>query len=234
MDVDTNGLASATVHRLDFTHSFEFDSRKDVQAYIRALALKSTSRLGRANLKGGTCYFGQNSRRWTFKVYCKGDELDKHKLSPELPFRDDIYQQADNLARAELTLRTLELRRLDRQSVLQWTPTQLNKSYLEYVGRIDMNTELDLPTDIITGMKRCFRDTYFLWEKGIDPSLMMSVPTFYRHRTELLNYKIDIAIPRDVESTAEIIPLIKMIKGRLYTPPQWAYDENLIFQPRAA
>lgn len=229
------GLASAKVHRLDFTHSFQFDSRNDVRAYIRSLGLKTHARVGRPTYSHGTCYFGKTSRRWTIKVYSKGDELDSrkkgHALPDDLPHRDLIYSEADRLARVELTLRGLELKRLDRLNVHDWTPTQLNDSYREYVGRIDMTNQLALPTDVIQSIRRAFRDTYFLWEKGIDPSTMMPQNTFYRHRRELLPFGVDIAIPCDRETGADVIPLVRMLEGRLYEAPTWAYEEGMIFQP---
>ncbi len=225
------GLASAKVHRLDFTHSFCFDSRADARLYVSSLALRSHGRMGRPNLHGYTCYFGQHSRRWSFKLYTKGDELDKHKLPEDLPHRAEIYREADNLVRAELTLRSLELKRLDRPNVHHWTPTQLNESYREYVGRLAMSNQLSLPSDVIKSIRRCYRDTYFMWNSGITPRGIMSQNTFYTHRRELLRYGVDIAIPRDTDSTAEIIPLVRLVEGKPYQPPEWAYSNGLIFQP---
>lgn len=91
-----------------------------------------------------------------------------------------------------------------------------------------MNTEAKIPTDIIKTLSRCFRDTYFMWDNGIDCQSIMSQATFYRHRRYLLSYGIDIAIPKEPTSTAEIIPLTRAIEGQPYQIPSYAYEHGLV------
>ncbi|QIB67456.1 phage/plasmid replication domain-containing protein [Kineobactrum salinum] len=47
-----------------------------------------------------------------------------------------------------------------------------------------------------------------LWKEGVDVRPMMSKPTFYRHRSELLPLGIDIALPNE-QVECEIIPLFR-------------------------
>ena len=94
-----------------------------------------------------------------------------------------------------------------------------------------MNTRTELPSHELMSLKRCFRDTYLMWREGIDLAPLMTVPTLYRHRHELMRYGIDIFITRDKEAIAEIIPLKRVISGQLYETPSWAFSQGLIFQP---
>lgn len=64
--------------RVDVTESFHLPSRSDVLAWLRAAEQTAhLSHRGRGQLvKGSTLYFGKQSRRWSLKLYSKGQELE--------------------------------------------------------------------------------------------------------------------------------------------------------------
>lgn len=223
-------ISRSKVHRIDITHSFAFDTLVDVHQYISSLGLKTHSRMGRPVMRGHTVYFGKHSRRWSFKAYAKGDEIKKHKLPDNIPCRDLLITEAQNLVRCELTLRSQELKRAGYEKISDFTKEALQHLYVSYLERIDMTKNLKLPTDVIQSLKRAYRGTYFIWQNGICPRSMMSEPTFYRHRSYLMRYGVDIAIPLETDHTADVIPLKRLITGKPHAIPDWAYENGLVYQ----
>ncbi|QIB64054.1 phage/plasmid replication protein, II/X family [Kineobactrum salinum] len=222
-----------SVKRIDITRSFSFASRNEVKAVLSSLAIKSRSRMGRAQTSGGTVYHGKQSRRHTLKFYCKAEELEageKHKLPAELE-KTPIKEFAETLLRAELTLRSKELIELEKTEGKHFTPKVLDALYFDYFGRIEMAAQAYIPSEEIKLLSRSIRDSYLLWKEGVDVRPMMSKPTFYRHRSELLPLGIDIALPNE-QVECEIIPLFRKVTGRPVGIPDWAYQQGLVYQSR--
>lgn len=73
-------------------------------------------------MKGSTLYFGKNSRRWSLKLYSKGQEIRAtgHGQDAVLALPHAV-EWADKTLRAELTLRGMELQRLNLAYVGQWS-----------------------------------------------------------------------------------------------------------------
>lgn len=224
-------IALGDVSRIDFTKSIQFNSRDEARAYIREISLRAKTRSGRPTAKGWTCTFQKSSRRWSIVVYSKGDELFAHKLPEDLPHRDVVECEADKLARVELRLKTLELKSLEARKVGQLTAEKLHELYSDYIGRIEMTEQVTLLSEELLNLKRCYRDTYMMWREGVDVKSAMSHDTFYRHRRELLNYGVDISVPRQTDTSAEIIPIRRILQGKAYQTPAIAYELGLIFQP---
>lgn len=217
------------VKRIDITESWAFRSREEVQAVLSALAIKSRSRLGRPQTRGGTVYHGMNSRRHTFKFYCKGDELEagkKHRLHETLE-NSPIKEFADNLLRGELTLRSKELKELELSRGTDLTPEKCNELYAEYFGRIEMAAQADIPSEEVMALTRAHRSTYLLWKEGIDVRTMASKATFFRHRSKLLQLGVDIALPCE-SSDCKIIPLFQTVIGSPVAVPDWAYKSGYV------
>jgi II/X family phage/plasmid replication protein len=58
---------------------------------------------------------------------------------------------------------------------------------------------------------------------------MMSDTTFYRHRSGLLGMGVDIALPCE-SSDVNVVKMVRTITGVPVGVPDWAYDQNLVFQ----
>lgn len=216
--------------RIDICESFLFRTRVEANQYIRQVALLSSARVGRPVMTGQTCYYGKNSRRWSIKYYSKGDEIQKHKLPQEIPFRDKLIDEADKLVRCEVTLRSLVLKDLNLRFVSDWDENILQKTYRDYLGKINMSSQIKIENEILLVMPRCFSSTYFRWSAGIDVRLHMSKVTFHRHRNYLVQYGVDISIPNPDTAleSAEIIPLYKVLEPKPHVIPNWAYGTEIL------
>mgnify|MGYP000417186392 CR=1 FL=1 len=219
-----------SIKRVDITESFFFDSPSEVKAVLSALAVQSRTRMGRAQTSGGTVYHGQKSRRFTIKFYDKGEELKSgksHSLPDDLPCRERLTEYATHLLRVEVTLRTLELKKLNISTGVH-IRHRIASLFKHYLGKTEMNTQAKIVSDELQYMKRAIRSTYLLWEKGIDVRSMMSKASFYSHRSQILAYGIDIAIPH--EGFNNVIPMFRTVIGQAVSIPTWAQQAGLVYE----
>lgn len=226
-------LGDFQVKRIDLTYSYDFGNSATVSAVLSSLAVRTRSRMGRAQTRGGTVYHGRNSRRWSIKMYNKGEELQagkKHRLSPELQ-STPIFDFSQSLLRVELTLRSKQLKELSLDSGRSLTPATCRQLFDEYFGRVEMSPQVDIASDEVISLPRAIRSTYLLWKEGIDVRNMHSRPTFYRHRSHLLRYGVDIDLPVHSDES-NVIPMFRTVVGNPVSIPSWAYDDNLVFDPR--
>lgn len=221
--------------RVDVTGMWELYSRADVRAWIRAAEFMSKTRHGRPSMKGGTLYWGKNSRRWTIKAYGKGDELDAgkaHGLPQDLPMSTYVQQWADNKLRLELTVRGMELKKIGLSLAVNWayhTPMELLQ---ERLGRIDMAEQVTLPGEVLEGLSPRIQLAYRSWVRGEDLRAILPRMTFYRYRSELLVHGIDIAIRQPHEDRSNVVPLVRVLEAKPAAIPEWAYGTSLYFEPR--
>jgi len=227
------GNGQFEVKRIDINYSYQFKSRSEVLAVLAFLATNSRSRRGRAQCRGGTVYHGLGSRRHLIKYYCKGEELQArgkgHKLPDQL-FHSPLTKHADTLLRTEVQLRSLELKERNLTQGTDLNPKVIKALYTEYSGRIDMPAKAQIASHEIESLSRHHRSTYLLWRSGVDVRTMMSESTFYRHRFEILKSGVDIAIPCN-SVKAEVIPLFREVVGTPVGIPDWAYRQELVFDP---
>lgn len=218
-----------TLSRVDLTYSYSLDSRADVRQWIRAADYKARTRRGKGSLRGNTLYFGQHSRRWSLKFYCKGDELDVHGLPDDFSHSDLIRDFADNLLRCELTLRSMELKKLGLFSGSSWLKKSPFPVWCDYVRRVDMNAQMALPDDISMTLRPTYAATYHRWKDGVDVRQYMKHSQFYVHRAELLKYGIDISVlSDDTTGISNVVPLIRVLEAKPVETPDWAYKLKLV------
>lgn len=217
------------ISRIDYNRSFELPTRGDVHAWLRAAEFKSKTRHGRPSMTGGTLYFGKNSRRWSLKFYCKGEEISapKHRL-PEQLQHPELIQWADNKLRAELTLRTTELLDLDLRTAKKLTPNLLERVFGEYLRTLEMNEQIALSSEELHKLPQRLRSTYILWNSGEDLRHTLSRPTYYRHRHDLLEYGIDIALRKETMDRSNVVPLVRVLEAVPVSVPDWAFRRGLI------
>lgn len=222
---------------IHIARSFDAGTRQRALAVQDALLLKSRSRSGRCQSQGGTNYWNKSSRknRWLAKSYLKGDDISSRKKGHRLPEELKnlgLEEYAQSLVRIEFEIYKQEF--LDRKIPLthghQFTEAVIDQLYREYWGRIEMSTQAAVTSEELNLMPRALKTTYLLWKEGVSVRGNMSTPTFYRHRHELLNYGIDIAIPNEGTSS-NVIPLFQIIEAKPVGIPDWAYSKGLIFHP---
>lgn len=200
--------------RIDITRSYRFKTDSEALDYIRHVVGHAKSRHGQAKLYGsGTAYFGQNSRRWTMKVYAKRQEMNAGLRGAARKVRaaflpDELFDWASGVVRFELTLRALELNKYDPPLDLHEAQT-LRALWQTYYDTIQFNENAamthraDLIEETLPGR---LQGTLALWRAGRDLRPLMSKNTFYTHRREILKAcAIDIAVPPLDEVNAETV-----------------------------
>jgi len=223
------------VKMLDINQLYDVGNDASVDAWLHAAEMRARSRHGRSTSDKGTVYLGQHSRRWAFKFYNKFKEMVSGKASAKnthmLP--DDLQDKgliefAAGKLRAELRIFSKELEKLNLTHGHQFTPAVIGQLFNYYLGKIDMTTQATLLDDDLLKLPNSLRGTYQLWLQGVDIKNMLSKPTFYRHRKELLEKGIDIAVPPVDPKNNNVIPLIRVIEAKPVENPRWAYEQNLI------
>ncbi len=135
---------------IDVNYSFSLPCRSDVLAFIRALEFKAKTRHGRPAMKGGTLYFGKNSKRWAIKLYCKAEEIitKNGKLPLELEGQG-IEDWVENKLRIELRLLKKELEELQIKKVKDLDIHNLQQIFNQYLRKIDMNEQIKLTEEVM-------------------------------------------------------------------------------------
>jgi II/X family phage/plasmid replication protein len=231
-----------SLSRVDVTESYHLRNRADVLAWLRSAEQSAhLSHRGRGQLvKGSTLYFGKNSRRWSLKLYSKGQELaakdHKQDVVMSLP---SALEWADKSLRAELTLRSMELQRRGLRFVSGWHGQfgvdwhEVTAELLRPVlGDMTMTTTKALPADVVESLRPTHRAALAAWEAGHDLRAMFPRPTFYRHRKALLPYGVDIAVVKPSEPS-NVVPMIRILEAVPAQVPAWAHGTPLYFEPRS-
>lgn len=224
--------------RVDVTQSFHLPHRAAVLAWLRAAEQTAhLSHRGRGQLvKGSTLYFGKNSRRWSLKLYSKGQEITKkgHGQDAILSLPSAVAW-ADKTLRAELTLRSMELKRQGLDFVSGWmgdVPSAVTAELLrDRFGGMTMTTTAHLSAEVLGSLRPALRVAYQAWESGSDLRAVLPHRTFYKYRSELLPHGVDIAtlVPREVSN---VVPLFKVLEAVPVSVPDWAEGTALYFEPR--
>jgi II/X family phage/plasmid replication protein len=226
--------------RVDQTLSYHLANLADVLAWLRAAEQTAhLSHRGRGQLvKGGTLYFGQHSRRWSLKLYAKGQEIrdkgHRQEIILELPH---ALAWADRTLRAELVLRSMELRRLGLDMVTAWSQIDGVDSVVtarllqDRLGAMTMNTVSHLSASVLDALRPALRMAYQSWESGVDLRAILPARTFYKFRSELLLHGIDIAALNPKEKS-NVVPLVRVLEAVPAPVPDWAHGTHLYWEPR--
>lgn len=224
--------------RLDITESYQLDSRADVLAWLRASDGQARIRNGgKGLLKGSTLYFDQSSRRRTLKIYSKGQEIEEQpEHQPALADLPHARAWADNILRAELTLRSMELKRLSLDKAHAWmeedgVPFDPLHLLRQRLGTMTMNATRTLPDDVLATLTTSQRTAYLAWLAGNDLRGILSNGAFYNLRNKLLPHGIDVSICQPKEAS-NVVPLVRVLEAKPAPIPDWAYGTPLYFEPR--
>lgn len=216
--------------RVDINESWHLKDRFEVLAFIRALGQTANmKRRGTFQYSGDTAYIGKNSRRWSVKCYSKGTEIlaKGHQLPVDLKL-PEMIQYADKSMRLELVLRQLELKRRGFDVASNWTPDTAKLLLQSMVlDNLELSDNMALPDDILYTLPNKLRSTYILWKDGEDLRQSLSKPTFYRHRTQLLSFGVDISVAQETKRN-NIVPMIRYLEAEPAGIPSWAYAKRLV------
>ena len=239
-DINAWRSGDYSLHRVDVTDSYKLPTRSDVLTWLRAAEQTAyLSHRGRGQLvKGSTLYFGKTSRRWSLKLYAKGQEIeDNASHQPALQDLPAARAWADNVLRAEMVIRGQQLRDWGLSSGTAWLP--LDEVPFESLGLLrdrlgamTMTTTRTLTHEVISELTAAQHNGYLAWLAGNDLRDSMSRPSFYRLRGKLLPHGIDIATLQPSEDRSNVIPLVRVLEAIPACVPDWAEGTPLYFEPR--
>ncbi|OGS07819.1 MAG: hypothetical protein A2270_01105 [Elusimicrobia bacterium RIFOXYA12_FULL_51_18] len=229
-----NGLF--LIKRIDCTHNFKLNSREEVRSWIRTATKFASGRHQKTSAYSEkTLYIGQNSRRVSLKIYCKGDEIIAHKLSDKIPLcvRNVLALYADKILRCEVTLRGKELKERKLEWGVFWTDkNQVYNIVMERIMAMKLPENIYLDSVRIEGLKPRQQMAYDSWKTGKDlRSVLKSKPTFYRYRSELLPYGIDIACPSGKERGEFEVPLKEVFNKPPIGVLEWLQNTIYAYDP---
>lgn len=205
--------------RIDLTRSYRFPRASDAKAWIRDVAASARSRHGAAKLFGSsTAYWGMGSRRWSFKVYDKQTELLQHAKKSPIPRH--LLDWSSGVVRFELTLRSLEI--TDNAALVAQlrgpkavgVGRQIWQSYFDRIT-FNENAQMAEPTLLEDALPSHLAIKLAAWRGGKDLRSVMTKPTFYRVRRELLT-----AIGVDIASPPPVVRQVRT-EGSALDPSGW-------------
>jgi hypothetical protein len=213
---DADSLVLPAVHRsrVDINTLVDLGSHQAVHDWLMLAETKGRSRHGRATSSDGTVYFGQHSKRWAMKMYCKHCELKSHPpADPAL--LPDLLEWTRTFLRIELVLRRPELK--DRGA--------LDESVIwEFFAKLELNTMRvktysDAKSVLPTGMKLALG----MWYTGTDLKTFLPNRTFYRYRKEILGVTgIDVMRPyadQDPSAAPVLLGMDELLKREVKDVP---------------
>jgi len=226
------------VARVDCTQMIDLQSLDNVRAFLYAAERMAYLRhRGRGVFSKETLYFGKKSRRWSVKMYAKGDEINAKNHT--LPINIDtpsIQKWASSKLRVELVLRSLELKNSGLHIAANWGDNTPYEVWQQYVGKIEMTDNIQLTDEAVMALKPSIRAAYQLWLDGHNVKEMYPRMTFYRYRKELQTVGIDIAVTRGNRtepSNKNVVQFRRVIEAKpCEQVPEWAIGTPLYFEPR--
>ena len=230
-------VLDAEIHRLDITYNFSLESREQVNTWISATEQSATMKYrGRGIMTSGTLYYGKHSKRWALKFYSKGRELDDN-IRKHRAVNKALKNYANNLLRAELVMRRMELKKINLTTVRDIENfetdgfAELFEKYIKglEIGECEMKT-IDYQSEL-TGTQQA---AYQMWLQGFDLREVYPRSTYYDHKRNI--YKkvgVNVSVPRNNIKATVSYPTIDFIRAEFEPVPRWAIGTNLYFEPRA-
>jgi II/X family phage/plasmid replication protein len=207
--------SGARVSRIDLTANYEAGSADNAHAYLQWLGSQHVGRHeGRVLGQGETVSWG-GGRRQYWKAYIKHLEMVRHGCEDTQVIE---HCTARGVVRFEGTLRSNALTDMgaaylgDYES--GWAMGQLIRAFKEHS---EVVARAEKSTDDLDDLPKHLRATARDYLAGMDMQQRMSRASFYRHRSALLTYGLDIA----VRNVRPFQPRIRVIELRPAEVPSW-------------
>lgn len=231
---DRESFTGARITRLDLTQNFQSGSKENAYAFMRHLSMQQASRLKTGTYgEGETVDFGRFSRRVYSKAYLKHAELLRHMRKDKGEITE--YSRVTNapyitaladwcssvgLVRFETTYKSTFL--IDNcQNYLGGLDMRfLEKDFLE---RQIVFTRTTCEVDQLTELPKSVLAVYRMWQAGDDIVTKFSRAQFYKHRSKLLPFGVDIAIKSNVINFTPRVRVIQLAPATMpafYELPQ--------------
>ncbi len=228
-----------TLSRVDVARMLDFGTPERVRKALDVLHESARTKYQPASrVKSGTVYIGQHSRRVSMKFYDKLGEMGVKgvhglcaKLAPKWhrPLRD----HAAGKLRAELTMRSNELRDRGLHRASRWSASVATTLLDERMSALELNDTITLADDLVQGLPGRLVSVYEAWRAGRDLRALYSKNTFYKYRRQLLGFGVDIARvqPRLVIAENQYplgVSLRELLAGPGVDVPEWARGTDLL------
>lgn len=234
-DIEYDNIQEGLYHlsRVDVNEHFAFPSAQVARAWLRSAGNSANMKFRGAGLfKEGTLYF--EGKRYIPKIYFKYDEItskDKsHRLHEELLQIPELLEYAEKSLRFELKILSTQLKDWHLHLGCNWnasTATMLIRE--QFIDKLQLSANMALDPSILETLPKRLAPVYALWEQGHDLRQFYSKTAFYRWRTKLLEYGIDISIVKDVDKEeSNVIPMIRYLETVPMGIPDWAYQKGLV------
>lgn len=216
--------------RVDFNLSWLLKDKETVLSWLRAAAnCANLRRRGAGQFTGDTLYFGKSSRHWSLKCYSKGHEISakNHNLPKELQL-PELIDWANKALRLELVFRSRFLRDTGLFRGSKWTKDTGKELLLSCVrDDLQISDNMTIKDDVLASLPTRLKGVYALWCNGDDLRSTMSKTAFYRWRSQLLPYGVDISVIQS-SKRSNIVPLIRYLEAVPAEIPTWAYEKGLV------
>lgn len=219
--------ADVSLTRVDCTFCYGVGSDDEVVSWLEAMERACNVRFrGRGHFDQGMCslMFGlqlkegaapKASRRSVFKFYNKWREMAVHPPTCREDIARQLREQVKGTVRGEACYRGIELKRLGYERLSAWDEGTALKLHREWVDRMEMAETYTLKSETEKDLPRWLQSTYRHWRSGEDVRGLLSKPTFYRHRRELMEHGIDIAQPRiTAADPVKVIPILRVLEAK--------------------
>ena len=225
------------LHRVDVTEMVDVGGEGEVRETLSSLAQRAhVAHRGRATVNHGTCSWGKrSSRRVVLKAYDKFQELNagkKHKLPQFLPRRHELNEWARGKVRIESELHSRYLDAAGLRHGYNWHSDTAGLEWSKQLEPLSMSTNIVIHPAALKEMPKRLKKTYTAWASGYDLQAieLMSRATFYRHRTDLLAYGVDIAVPPNDVDKPRTVSLHSVIQCRIAPIPDWALSDKQLYR----
>ena len=234
-DIEYENIQEGKYHlsRVDVNEHFAFPSAQVARAWLRAAGNSANMKFRGAGLfKEGTLYF--EGKRYIPKIYFKYDEINSkdksHRLPDELLQIPELIEYAEKSLRFEIKILSTQLKDWYLHLGCNWdadTATMLIND--QFISKLQLSANMPIENEVIESLPKNLRLTYTAWINGEDLRQVLSRPTFYRYRTRLMEYGIDISIVKDIEKEqSNVVPMIRYLEAVPMGIPDWAYERNLV------
>ena len=234
-DVEYENIQQGIYHlsRVDVNEHFAFPSAQVARAWLRAAGNSANMKFRGAGLfKEGTLYF--KGKRYIPKIYFKYDEINSkdksHRLPDELLQIPELIEYAEKSLRFEIKILSTQLKDWMLHLGCNWdadTATMLIND--QFISKLQLSANMPIENEVIESLPKNLRLTYTAWVNGEDLRQVLSRPTFYRYRTRLMEYGIDISIVKDIEKEqSNVVPMIRYLEAVPMGIPDWAYQKGLV------
>lgn len=234
-DVEYENIQQGIYHlsRVDVNEHFAFPSAQVARAWLRAAGNSANMKFRGAGLfKEGILYF--EGKRYIPKIYFKYDEINSkdksHRLPDELLQIPELIEYAEKSLRFEIKILSTQLKDWMLHLGCNWdadTATMLIND--QFISKLQLSANMPIENEVIESLPKNLRLTYTAWVNGEDLRQVLSRPTFYRYRTRLMEYGIDISIVKDIEKEqSNVVPMIRYLEAVPMGIPDWAYQKGLV------